>query len=79
VDGTEITSRGSNIKSVYRVSPRIIFLRGSFNFATEIELTGAAYATADENGKPNRDNFGIVTDAEYVHNFRLLFSVIYNF
>ncbi|PKP46586.1 MAG: hypothetical protein CVT94_14245 [Bacteroidetes bacterium HGW-Bacteroidetes-11] len=79
VDGTEITSRGSNIKSVYRISPRIIFLRGSFNFATEIEFTGAAYATADENGKPNRDNFGIVTDAEYVHNFRLLFSVIYNF
>lgn len=79
VDGAEITSRGSNIKSVYRISPRIIFLRGSFNFATEVELTGAAYATSDENGKPNRDNFGIITDAEYVHNFRLLFSVIYNF
>lgn len=79
VDGTEITSRGNNIKSVYRISPRIIFLRGNFNFATEMEITGAAYATRDNEGKLNRDNFGIISDAEYIHNLRLLFSVFYNF
>jgi hypothetical protein len=78
-DGSEITSRGSNIKSVYRISPRIIIKRGHFNFASELEITAAAYAVNDENGKPYRDNFGVITKADYVHNVRLLLSVIYNF
>lgn len=78
-EGTAATVRGSNIKSVLRLSPRIVLKSGKFDFATELEYTAAAYATADAQGKLNRDNFGLITDAETIANLRLLFAVIYNF
>ncbi len=77
--GTDATVRGSNVKSILRLSPRIIFISGKFNFATEIEYTNAAYATKDANGILNRDEKGVINETEGVSNIRLLLSVIYNF
>lgn len=77
--GTDATVRGANVKSILRLSPRIIFISGKFNFATELEYTNAGYATRDANGLPNRDEMGVITDTEGVSNIRLLLSVIFNF
>jgi hypothetical protein len=79
LEGTDATVRGSNIKSVFRLSPRIVLKSGKFNFATELEYTAAAYATRDADGKLNRDDFGVITNAETVANLRLLFAFIYHF
>lgn len=79
VGGTDATVRGANVKSIFRVSPRLVFVQGKFNFATELELTSVAYATKNEQGQLNRDVYGVITDAEKVHNIRLLFSAIYHF
>jgi hypothetical protein len=77
--GTDATVRGANVKSILRLSPRIIFISGKFNFASELEYTNTAYATKDAYGILNRDEKGVITDAESVSNIRLLLSVIYNF
>jgi len=77
--GTDATVRGANVKSILRLSPRIIFISGKFNFATELEYTNAAYATKDANGILNRDKKGVITETDGVSNIRLLLSVIYNF
>ncbi|MBK6345780.1 MAG: hypothetical protein IPF68_07535 [Bacteroidales bacterium] len=77
--GTDATVRGANVKSIFRVSPRVIFISGKFNFATELEYTNAAYATRDANGLLNRDDKGVITETEGVSNIRILLSVIYNF
>ncbi|MFO7656678.1 MAG: hypothetical protein R6W78_06390 [Bacteroidales bacterium] len=79
VDGTDVTTRGSNMKSVFRLAPRVVFIRGRLNFATEIEFTSAAYATKDVSGNLNRDSFGKITESENVSNLRILLAVIYNF
>jgi hypothetical protein len=79
VEGAAATVRGSNIKSVLRLSPRIVLKSGKFNFATELEYTAAAYATKDDKGQLNRDGFGLITDAETIANLRVLFAVIYHF
>ncbi len=73
------TTRGYNISSVYRVSPRVVFISGKFSLATEIEMTTAAYATKNAGGAMNIDKKGKVTESENVTNYRLLFSAIYNF
>lgn len=79
IGGNDIVSRGSTIKSIIRISPRIVFIQGKFNFATEFEFTSAAYVTKDSNGNLNRDVFGVIKNWEIVSNYRLLFSAIYNF
>ncbi|MBS4059139.1 MAG: hypothetical protein KG029_01950 [Bacteroidetes bacterium] len=79
VGGTDATARGANLQSVIRLSPRVVFIQGKFNFATELEHTTAAYATKDANGKLNRDQFGVITESENISNLRILFSAIYNF
>lgn len=76
--GTESTVRGANLLSVLRVSPRLVFIRGNFNLATECELTRACYAS-QTNGTLNRNEFGVITDFYSVHNVRVLLSVIYKF
>jgi len=75
---TDATARGSNIKSVFRVAPRIVLIQGKLNFATELEYTMAAYATK-ENGVLNRDKFGVIFNSEKVSNLRILLALIYNF
>jgi hypothetical protein len=67
------------MKAVYRLSPRVVFRSGKLNFATELELTSAAYATRDASGALNRDAYGVITEHEWVSNLRLLFAAIYNF
>lgn len=73
------TMRGSDIHHLYRVSPRVVFVREKMNFAVEAEYTTAAYATRDDLGVINRDNNGVITEYEDVNNIRLLLSVIYKF
>ncbi|MBE0674107.1 MAG: hypothetical protein IH591_05555 [Bacteroidales bacterium] len=79
VGGNAVTTRGANMKSLMRVSPRIVFIQGKFNFATELEYTSAAYATFQGDGTMNRDEFGVITDSENVGNMRILLSAILNF
>ncbi|KAF0130327.1 MAG: outer membrane protein [Bacteroidetes bacterium] len=79
VAGTDATIRGANIQSLIRISPRIVFIQGKFNFATELEYTSASYATKNAQGQLNRDANGVITASEKVNNLRLLFSAIYYF
>lgn len=72
-------SRGNNIDHVYRISPRLILNYGKFRIAPEIEYTLAAYATKDENGNLNRDEYGKITDSKAVGNLRILIGVYYFF
>jgi len=78
-DGQVFYSRGSNIDYVYRISPRLILNYGKFRVSPEIEYTVAAYATKDENGQLNRDEYGVITDSEAVGNLRVLIGVYYFF
>lgn len=64
-------SRGSNIKEVFRISPRMILNEGNVKFAAELEYTSAAYGTPDTYGKVN--------DAEALSNLRFLFSTYLSF
>ena len=73
------TNRGADIKYVYRVSPRVVFISGKFQFMTELELTSAAYASADASGKLIRDDKGVITKTTPATNLRVLFAVQYNF
>ncbi|MBM3420047.1 MAG: hypothetical protein FJY11_02815 [Bacteroidetes bacterium] len=79
IDGTEVTTRGADMKSVTRISPRIVFIQGKFNLATELEYTTVAYATRRTDGTLNRDDYGKITDSQNVGNLRVLLSAILNF
>jgi hypothetical protein len=70
VDGP-FYSRGADIASMYRISPRFIYNAGKFRIAPEIEYTVANY------GKTGMD--GDVMDPEPVGNFRFLVGVYYFF
>jgi len=72
-------SRGNNIDHVYRISPRLILNYGKFRVAPEIEYTVAAYATKDNNGNLNRDEYGKITDSKTVGNVRVLIGIYYFF
>jgi hypothetical protein len=72
-------NRGTDIKKVLRLAPRVVFIQNKLNFATELEYTSVDYATKDVNGNLNRDEYGLIIDTENVSNIRLLFSLIYNF
>ncbi|WP_341228406.1 hypothetical protein [uncultured Arcticibacterium sp.] len=66
-------SRGENIKSVTRISPRLVYSPGAVSVSLEGEFTTANY------GKPNSNNKGQVTDTQAVSNFRSLVSMKYSF
>lgn len=66
-------SRGENIESVYRISPRVQFNSGKARISTEIEYTSASYGT------PNGMNKGKVENLNNVSNMRLLVAVFYFF
>ncbi|MBU2494125.1 MAG: hypothetical protein KJ571_15975 [Bacteroidetes bacterium] len=57
-------SRGSNIESVIRVSPRVQYRSGNTEFACEVEYTSAAYGIPDIKGE--------VLNTTSVSNLRLL-------
>lgn len=77
--GTLATVRGANIKSVLRVSPRVVLPAGKFSLAFEGEYTRADYADRDENGVLYRDASGVITRTRAVGNLRLLAAAILKF
>lgn len=77
--GTDVTTRGADMKTITRISPRVVFIQGKFNFATELEYTTVAYATQRTDGTLNRDEYGRITDSQNVGNLRVLLSAILNF
>ena len=62
---------GLNIDTIYRVSPRVVWKSGTTHLAAELEYTAAAYGVMDSKG--------VVNDAEYVNNLRLLLAAYYFF
>jgi hypothetical protein len=63
---------GTNIKFLYRISPRVIFNSGKTRFALETEYTSATFgADWDDNAVP--------TDTHTKGNLRILFSSYYFF
>lgn len=72
-------ARGADIDFLYRISPRMHINYGKFRLAGEIEYTVAAYATQDEFGALNIDEYGKITESEMVGNVRLLMSAYYFF
>lgn len=64
-------ARGSDIKYVYRVSPRLIYSIKKFRIAPELEYTVAAYGIKDEKG--------VVHDTIEIGNFRFLLGVYFFF
>lgn len=67
----QIYSRGSNIDNIYRISPRLTFTSGKVNFASEVEITSAAYGTTLPDGT--------VSNSSNVTNVRILLSSILRF
>ena len=63
---------GTNIESLYRISPRIMLNSGKVRFAVEGEYTLANYGST-------RDIKGIPTDLTAADNMRVLFAVYYFF
>ncbi|MFH0894217.1 MAG: hypothetical protein V2A54_07265 [Bacteroidota bacterium] len=66
-----IYAMGSDIESMYRVSPRVSYLTGKLKFSTEVEYTVAFFGTPNSLGE-----FG---DVSPVANIRALLSLSYNF
>ncbi|MCK4663615.1 MAG: hypothetical protein KAT68_12165 [Bacteroidales bacterium] len=79
--GNMIFTRFNNdmLDYAFRISPRIIFNSGKTRIAGEIEYTGAAYVTTDDQGNINMNSKGKITDSETVGNLRLLLAVYYFF
>jgi len=64
-------ARGANIAALYRIAPRALLNAGKLRLAGEVEWTAAAYGTPDEKG--------VVQDAKWIGNLRLLGAVYYFF
>jgi hypothetical protein len=79
VNGSDATTRGADIKSMWRLSPRIVYTSGKTSFALETEYTSAAYAAKDNSGALLRDAKGVITSTAPVNNLRVLFAVILRF
>ncbi|MGM0497262.1 MAG: hypothetical protein ACQESJ_05045, partial [Bacteroidota bacterium] len=63
---------GTDIESLYRISPRVIFNSGKTRFALETEYTSATFGAGfDENAVP--------TNTHTTSNLRVLFSSYYFF
>lgn len=69
--GTSTTGLGTDIRRLYRISPRVVFNSGKARFAFECEYTAASFGTVDvsENVK------GIPVNVNEVSNLRLLLGV----
>ncbi len=68
-------ARSSNILSIYRISPRIVWKRDNLKFALEFDRTEALYTSAyADNLKPEKSE-----DDKPVENDRLLFAVYLSF
>ncbi len=69
--GTEVIGLGTDIKTLFRVSPRLHYNLGKARFALECEYTRAAFGTVNI----NQNSRGVPVDLEDVSNLRLLFAV----
>jgi hypothetical protein len=63
--------RGSDIDTIYRIAPRLMWTSGKTRLAAELEYTAAAYGNPDEELK--------IEDSESVANLRLLLAAYYFF
>ena len=72
IEATTINGRGTNIQSLFRVSPRLIYNAGKARFAIEAEYTSADYGTGF-------DAKGIPINTVTADNMRVLFAVYYFF
>lgn len=85
VNGTVSTMRGtvadgtSAIKSIFRISPRVVYIADKLSLAFELEYTSAAYAKKDLRGKIISDENGNITETESYVNIRPLFAVYLKF
>jgi hypothetical protein len=72
-EGTAVSGFGTDIKSLYRISPRAFYNLGRARVALECEYTGAHFGTINisENSK------GIPLDTHEVNNFRILLGVYF--
>lgn len=68
---THVTGFGTNIKSLFRVSPRLIYNLGKARFALEGEYTNAAFGSVDI----AQNKQGVPVNTTDVSNLRLLLAV----
>jgi MFS family permease len=64
-------ARGADIAGLYRIAPRVLLNEGKLRLAAEVEWTVAAYGTPDGRG--------VVRDAKWIGNLRILGAVYYFF
>ncbi len=67
-----VYGRGTTIRSLYRIAPRIIYNVGKLRLAAEVEYTSAAYGD-------NYDEYYIPADITPANNLRVLTAVYYFF
>jgi len=67
-----VYGRGTTIRRLYRIAPRIIYNVGKLRLAAEVEYTSAAYGD-------NYDEFYIPADVTVATNLRVLAAVYYFF
>lgn len=79
VKGTDATIRGADIKSIWRLSPRIVVTAGKMSFALETEYTSVAYAATNASGVLERDDHGVITSSNNIANLRVLLAAILKF
>ena len=70
--GVNVFGRATTIRTLYRISPRIIYNSGKIRLALEFEYTNAAYGS-------NHNEFYIPAETTAVANFRGLLAVYYFF
>lgn len=73
VDPDNITARGANIMSVYRLSPRIIYQTGPLRFGLEYAYNVAAYGTETP------DEYGVFDKTEESINHRIILAAKFTF
>jgi hypothetical protein len=70
--GNQVFGLGTSIRTLYRISPRIMYNSGKVRLALELEYTNAAYGS-------NYDVNYIPADTKAVGNMRGLLAVYYFF
>ena len=72
LSSTMVYGRGTTIRSLYRIAPRIIYNSGKVRVAAELEYTNAAYGA-------NYDEFFIPAETTNADNLRILAAIYYFF
>ncbi len=72
IETSSIKGRGTNIESLFRVSPRLVYNMGKVRFALEAEYTAANFGT-------DYDSKGLPINIVKADNLRVLFAAYYFF